>query len=172
MFKNYSILLVIVLLQLMACSSSNKLSNSKSEIIPTLNLDLKDNSKIAFLTFNMSLLDSIKDTYSFTLVNKICSKGVLKKQFYTDEVLIEKNYLYIQCSNTEGQVSKWIKVNDPLNMVYEYPASENNDLGKAVFASKQGILTFRFQCDSSYNFLSIYKPTTDLQLKKIYYAAL
>lgn len=167
----YALLFTVVLLT--ACSSTNTLNNTASSaIIPHLNLNLKGNSKIVFLTFDMILQDSIKDTYTFTLINKICSEGSIKKHLYNDEMSFEKNFLYIKLSNQEGKESSWIKVNDPLNMLYEYPSDENNNLGKSVIRNNKGILSFRFQSDSSFNFLSIYKQDSNLQLKKIYYATL
>ena len=173
MLKYYFISLLISSAVSIGCNSSNKLINTaKTDTISHLNLNIKENNKIVFLTFDMSLIDSTKDRYSFTLINKIISEGILKKHLFKEEKSIEKNYLYISFSNQGGQESDWIKVNDPLNMLYEYPTSENNDLGKSVISQNKGILTFRFQADSNFNFISIYKPTADLKLKKIYYASL
>ena len=172
MNKYNFIFLIVIICLTSACRHANKLHNAETANLPHLNLNLKENNKIVFLTFNMLLVDSIKDTYSFSLVNKISSEGNLKKNLYEDELMIEKNYLYIKFSNGEGQESNWLKVEDPLSMLYEYPASENNDLGKTVVNKKKGELSFRFQSDSSYNLISIYKPATNNQLKKIYYAAM
>jgi hypothetical protein len=167
--------LLACLFFLLACSSSNQTNQTKSQepVIQPVLLHLPDSGigKIVFLSFDMSVIDSAKDSYQFILKNKQFVEGQLKAKNLLHGNAMEPQYLYCEIANSSGEKSPMIPVPNPLYRVYEYPADEKNALNKITLTHKQGELFVRFQWQPNDTYLSIYKPSLDLlTFKQIYYA--
>ena len=157
----------------MSCRTS-KTSKNKKEIPEQLNINQSGKAidKIVFLTFSVTLQDSIKDVYTIALTNSIIANGVLKKNAVNKETVIEPNYLYVDITDKDQKRTELIKVRDPLMVEYEYPG-EDNSLGKRIIRKQTGLLNFRFQFQASSTYISIYKHAPPpVNLKKIYHATL
>ena len=126
--------------------------------------------KIIFLTFKISLEDSLTDRYSFTLISSTLADGSIKKPIFTKPFEVEKNYLYFELSADQKGMKRYEKVENPLQKEVEYP-EENGQFGKVLMRKKTGTFTIRFQYTPSLKYLLIDKPGIDsLILKPIYRA--
>lgn len=170
---NVSFLLTGIIIISLSCSSQRKSQNQSNNLkAEKLNVSSRENAenKIVFLTLNMTLLDSVKDTYSFTLTNTIFAEGTLQKKSFNNNISIEPFYLYCEISDESKKRIDMIKVQNPLMKVFEY-SPDKTILEKKLFTSTSGELYLRFQFTRNSKYLTIYKPQNDLQtLKKIYYA--
>jgi len=158
---------------LMGCSSQHK-SQSQLRDLPMekLNVTKGENTgnKILFITFRMTLTDSIKDTYKFTVVNTIFGEGILNKNSFNSDIPAEPFNLYCEISDENKKRVDLVKVQNPLLKVFEY-SPDKKTLEKKLFTSNTGELYLRFQLNKNSKYLTIYKPQPDLRtLKKIYYA--
>jgi len=169
-----SILFVAIFFGLFSCGGSKNVQDMVENKKPDkLHLVLDENKRITFLMFEVFLKDSINDLYSFLLKNKIFAEGTLKGNDFQTVTAIENNYFYFELSNKEGEKSNLIKVDDPLNKIYEHPGEGMHDLGKVILRKNSSEFDIRFQWEAKWKYLSIYKPLGNpLKLKKIYYAKL
>lgn len=158
---------------LIGCSGPRKNVNQVDLSKPDkLNVSSSEGSetKILFLTLNMTLTDSASDTYKFSLVKSIFAEGQLHKNSLKQEASIEPYYLYCEITDDDKKRIDLIKVQNPLLKVIEY-SPEIGTLEKKLFVSKTGEIYLRFQFSKASKYLTIYKPQTDLRtLKKIYHA--
>lgn len=163
----------IAILLLMSCSSQHK-SQSQFKDVPVekINVSNRENAenKIIFLTLRMTLTDSVKDTYKFTITNTILANGILNKNSFLTDIAIEPYNLYCEITDDSKKRVDLIKVQNPLSKVFEY-SPDKQKLEKKLFTSYSGELYLRFQFTKNSKYLSIYKPATGLRtLKKIYHA--
>ena len=170
---NFSFFRIGIILLLTSCSSQHKTQGQFKDVQPEkLNVSNKENAenKIVFLTFQMTLTDSVKDTYTFTVTNTIFAEGILNKKSFNSDIPIEPYYLYCEITDDSKKRVDMIKVQNPLTKVFEY-SPDKVALEKKLFTSNTGELYIRFQFNKNSKYLTIYKPQSDLQtLKKIYYA--
>lgn len=159
-------------IMLNSCVTSNNNHHQKNETIDKLNISNRENAenKIIFLTLNVTVADSIQDTYNFKVVNTVLADGSLKKGSLPDQQVLEQNYFYCEIADENKKRQELIKVQNPLLKVYEY--SPNKEvLEKIVFKNMTGDFTIRFQFNKNSKYLTIYKLQPDLRtLKKVYYA--
>ena len=155
------------------CSSQNKSAsqpgNTKTD---RLNVSKRENAenKILFLTLGITLTDSARDTYQFTLINAVFGDGILNKSSFKNDENFEPYHLYCEITDANKKRVDFIKVKNPLLKVFEYSPNKER-LEKKLFTSKTGELYLRFQFNKHSKFLAIYKPQPDLRtLKKIYHA--
>jgi hypothetical protein len=173
MFSKFGLLLLTT--GLLVCCHAPLKSQDRS-FKPNEDLNLNRNGealdKIAFLTFEVTLTDSVKDEYQFKLVKTFFTNGSLKKGIATANEVKEPRYLYYQIDGGSAKQEDYSKVPDPLKMVYEFPG-ENGALNKKTFVNKKGELIIRFQYEKTTKAISIFKmePNT-LTLKKVYNATL
>ncbi|MEO6328061.1 MAG: hypothetical protein ABIO55_03980 [Ginsengibacter sp.] len=157
----------------MSCSTQHKSQNQfKEQPAEKLNVSNRENAenKIVFLTLQMTLADSLKDTYSFSLTNIIFAEGALGKNLFNNDIPVEPHYLYCEITDERKKRVEVIKVQNPLMKVFEYSADKQT-LEKKLFTSNTGELFLRFQFTKISKYLTIYKPQPgSLTLKKIYYA--
>jgi hypothetical protein len=129
-------------------------------------------SRIVFLTMNISVEDSVKETYRLKKVEVITAGGTTKKQ-QADEAGIEPGFLYCEILDADNKRTDIIRVQNPLLKVYEFTAEGSNALEKKAFKSNSGEFVLRFNLNRSARFLAVYKmKTASRELKKIYYAQL
>jgi hypothetical protein len=161
-----SILISILFLQ---CRSSNGLRRPTEQL--TLNKNGDAINKIVFLTYKVTY-DSLKQQYSFGLVNKVFADGTLNPNTLSEQPYIEPHYFY--CEVTGSPATQYNKVEDPLNIVREYPSDETSgQLAKIEMHLPEGEITLRFQYTSGVKNLLIKVPFPHSQkLKTIYYAQL
>lgn len=175
--KRTALLCSLIVILLSGCRTTNKptsLKQNNSQVDRIgLSADKKADHKIVYLSFDISLTDSIYDEYSVKIKNKILAEGVLKKSVFRESLVIEKGYLYYELSPGDSSSSNRLqKIQNPLLKTYEYPG-EDGTLNKQTFPSSRGVLTIRFQYENSLKSISIYKPDKNsISLKKIYYALL
>jgi hypothetical protein len=158
---------------LIGCSSQNKNVNNPVNTKPDkLNVANKENSenKILFLTLRMTLSDSTRDIYQFTVINSLFKDGTLNTNSFQHDGSIEPYHLYCEITDDNKKRTDLIKVQNPLLKVVEY-SPDKERLEKKVLVSNTGEIYLRFQFSKSSRYLTIYKPQPDLRtLKKIYYA--
>lgn len=157
---------------LLGCSSQRKNINegniAKAENLKVGNKPAQD--KILFLTLNMTLTDSVQDTYQFSLLQSVFAEGSLKHNLFSNEAQPEPYYLYCEITDDSKKRIDFIKVKNPLQNIIEY-SSEPGTLGKKLFVTNTGQVFLRFQFTNATKYLTIYKPQPDLRtLKKIYHA--
>jgi hypothetical protein len=159
----YIILISILFLQ---CSSLRKPTEQL-----TLNKSGDAINKIVFLTYKVTY-DSLKQQYAFALVNKVFADGALNPNALAEQPNIEPHYFY--CEVTGSQATQYNKVEDPLNIIREYPSDESSGkLTKIEMHLPEGEITLRFQYTSDTKSLLIKTPLPHSQkLKTIYYAQL
>ena len=155
-----------------ACNHTSKMTAANMQAAD--NLHIKNSAiidKIAFLTFEVILADSVRDQYSFKLINKTFAEGTLKQKelpFSTNEPF----YIYYKIAGDNEAEQVQGKVPNPLVMEYEYPG-EIHDLKKAIIKSKKGEFVVRFQLRNSLKHIYFYKADTiPSNLKQIYHALL
>jgi hypothetical protein len=162
-----------LILLLISCTGRNRIqSRLKDPPVEKLNVSNGKNAtnKILFLTLRMTLTDSAKDTYKFTVINTIFAEGILNKNSFNHTIPIEAYNLYCEITDESKKRVELVKVQNPLLRVFEY-SPDKGILGKELIKSNTGELYLRFQLTKDSKFLTIYKPQPDLQtLKKIYYA--
>jgi hypothetical protein len=137
----------------------------------TLNKSGDAINKIVFLTYKVTY-DSLKQQYAFTLINKVFADGSLNPNTLSEKPDIEPHYFY--CEVTGSQATQYNKVEDPLNIIREYPSDESSGkLTKIELHLPEGEITLRFQYSAGTKSLLIKIPYPDsLKLKTIYYAQL
>ncbi|RAJ05308.1 hypothetical protein LX64_02465 [Chitinophaga skermanii] len=152
-----------------------KTQQSKGLRKPTEKLALNKNgeaiNKIVFLTYRVTY-DSTRQQYDFKLTNKFFADGELNPNMLAQVPSIEPNYLYCEVTGKYG--TQYNKVENPLQIVREYPADdESGALAKITIHQKEGEFTARFQYNSDVKYLMIKIPNLQSQqLKTIYYAQL
>ena len=156
------------------CNSPLKTQRSGLVTRPMLELNKSGDAlnKIVFLTYEVVLVDSAKDEYSFSLVNKTFSNGTLKKDLAPNDEIKDASYFYYEFAGGQNKLNKQYKVLNPLNLTLEYP-EENGTLNKKTVSKKKGELTIRFVYEEQLKSISIFKVTPNsINLKKIYNASL
>lgn len=156
------------------CHSPLNSQRSTTGTGPLLELNKNGDAlnKIVFLTYEVVLVDSAKDEYSFALVDKKFSPGTLKKDMSPSDEIKDPAYFYYEFGGAQDKPNKQYKVLNPLNLTLEYP-EDNGALNKKTVYKKKGELTIRFQYEQSLKSLSIFKvKPSSLTLKKIYDATL
>lgn len=173
----YPAIIMPVIFILLGCKSPNKLhQQSRDEVasqLHVLNDSYANENKIVFLNFEITEIDSIREEYSFKLINKIYADGILKKSPFAVATSFEKNYLYCEISSAEKQRLDFVKTEDPLNKIYEYPGDDKG-LGKQLIKAQKGNFSIRFQYNSNMKYLTIYKLGNNNYdtLKTLYHAVL
>ena len=156
------------------CHSPLKSQRSGNAKTPLLELNKNGDAlnKIVFLTYEVALVDSTKDEYSFVLVNKKFSEGSLKKDSAPLDEVKDPAYFYYEFAGAEDKPNKQYKVLNPLKLTLEYP-EDNGALNKKTVYKKKGEFIIRFQYVQSLKSISIFKvKPSSLTLKKIYDATL
>lgn len=173
--KQLSCLFVLLSLVHQGCHSPSNIQKESNKLpAQQLNLDKSAaENKIVFLTFEVSLVDSAQDSYSFLLKNKTFSEGLLKKSALTTSDPVQSGYLYYQLSSEPSAPKNLVKVQNPLQRTYEFPSEQTGSLEQRTLSNKTGNLTIRFQYQKELKYLTFYKPQTPtLTLKRVYYAEL
>jgi hypothetical protein len=162
-----SILVSVLFLQ---CRTSQTGLRRPTEKL-TLNKDGAASNKIVFLTYKVTY-DSLKQEHSFLLINKVFADGELNPNTLSEQPYIESRYFY--CEVTGTPATQYNKVEDPLNIIREYPADETSGkLTKVEIHPAEGEITLRFQYTAGVKSLLIKVPFPHSQkLKTIYYAQL
>lgn len=162
-----------VTLILVGCNTIFQTAHYQQQIQEKLNLNKQEAfNKIAFLTFSVSLEDSIKDIYEFKLKEAFFADGQLKKNAFNQRMAIEPYYFYFEVSDENKKSPGLIRIPNPLETAYEY-VEETGSLNKKVVKKATGEVSLRFQYGSGSKYLSIYKPQLNsLKLKRIYHAML
>ncbi len=163
---------ILAIMTMNSCSAA-KPQQTK---LPVEKIDLKASEtagdKIVFLTFRITITDSLNDQYDIKLINKIIADGSLKKNAFSKETVIEPNYLYYQVTggDTKGNDKHFERVENPLARTFEY-TSEDGKLAKKTIKTSTGELAIRFQYDQNSKSISIFKPDQQsAKLKPIYHA--
>jgi hypothetical protein len=173
--KQLSCLFVLLSLVHHGCHSHSNIQKAGNELpAQKLNLDKSAvENKIVFLTFEVSLVDSAQDSYSFLLKNKTFSEGILKKSALTTSEPVQSGYLYYQLSSAPSTPKNLVKVQNPLQPTYEFTSEQTGSLERRTISNKRGTLTIRFQYQKELKYLTFYKPQTQtLTLKRVYHAEL
>lgn len=150
-----------------------KRNAERQAAIKTADLQLeegKDINKIIFLTFSISVKDSVKDEYDLHKKDVKYADGILKKAG-ADLNNAEPQYLYCELLNGEKERLDIVRVENPLLRVFEYSEEGSNQLQKKAFTAKTGEFVVRFNLNKQTKYLSVYKLSAN-QLKKIYHAQL
>lgn len=131
-------------------------------------------NKIAFLEFEVSLTDSLRNTYSCKLASYFLQEGSLRKQRFPAEVVAEPYHIYAEILDNKGIVLNTIASEDPLHQWVEAPGDdEGKTMASAVIRRKAGKILVRFQYTPNSRYIRIRLPGSDSQLlKPIYYAQL
>ncbi|MHA4844815.1 hypothetical protein ACX0G7_11660 [Flavitalea antarctica] len=173
--KQLSCLFILLSLIFHGCHSLSNVQKAPNEL-PAQQLNLDKNAaenKIVFLTFEVSLVDSAQDVYSFRLKNKTFSEGLLKKSALTTSEPVQPGYLYYQLSSEPSTGKNLVKVQNPLQPTYEFTSEQSGSLDRRTLTNKRGDLTIRFQYQKELKYLTFYKPVPQtLTLKKVYHAEL
>jgi hypothetical protein len=173
--KQLSCLFVLLSLVHHGCHSLSNTQKAGNELpAQQLNLDKSAaENKIVFLTFEVSLVDSAQDSYSFLLKNKTFSEGLLKKSALTTSEPVRSGYLYYHLSSEPSAPKNLVKVQNPLQPTYEFTSEQMGSLERRTLSNKKGNLTIRFQYQKDLKYLTFYKPQTQtLTLKRIYHVEL
>ena len=152
-----------------ACSTPKKITKAKGN---NLNVAGKENAenKILFLTFNITLVDSVSDTHVVSLVYAAFAPGRLHQNAFRSDTSLDPYYLYCEIAGDDKKRTTLLKVQNPLFTVLEY-SPEPGILNKKLFVKKSGEISLRFQYTKASKYLTIYKPDSGLRtLKKIYHA--
>ena len=160
-------------LLLAGCNPPAKVQNQNNkERVEDLHISDKANgeSKIVFLTLNITLTDSINDTYRFQVVNTIFADGILKKS-QAENMPLQPQYLYCEILDADKKRIDFIKVENPLFKIVEYNETPESPLQKKTIKSTTGEFVLRFQYNRNSKYLSIHKTENNSQnLKQIYNA--
>jgi len=166
--------LVICLLPVISfCSAPQRIQKADALMISDqLNLSGNATNKILFLTFSVRQPDSTKEKYVFQLINKVFADGELKKNYFSQQPVIEPYAYYYAVSNDANDKEQLIKIADPLLMSLEY-TEEDGVFRKIQVKKDSGQMTIRFQWSRYAKYISVYKPHPySLTLEKIYNATL
>lgn len=160
---------VLVCLLFMHCRSAGELRKPTDKL--TLNKDGTALNRIVFLTYKVTY-DSLKQQYGFQLINKIFAEGELNPNTLSEQPYTEPGYFY--CEVTGTNATQYNKVEDPLNIIREYPSDDNSGkLTKTAIHLPEGEITLRFQYMPGVKNILIKIPFPHSQkLKTIYYAQL
>ena len=162
-----------LILFLTGCSHQSNIQRQlKDPPVEKLNISNGENAanKILFLTLRMTLADSVKDTYEFTVIKSIFAEGILNKNSFKEDINIEPFILYCEITDDSKKRVDLVKVQNPLLKLYEYSPDKETQ-GKILVKNNSGELYLRFQLTKDAKYLTIYKPQPDFRtLKKIYYA--
>jgi hypothetical protein len=164
--------LLLSILLFSGCRTAQQKGIRMSVVTDRLQLNVGESeNKIIFLTYEVSLADSITDVYAFRFLKSTAVDGNLKNILSKEKQPFDPTYLYVQFDENEV-LKQYLKVHDPLKMQLEYPG-ENSSLEKRTFINKKGEITIRFLLTGKLKTISIFKvqPIT-LQLKKVYHASL
>jgi hypothetical protein len=152
-------------------SLQKQLKNVATERLP-LRGEEKQDSKIAFFTFRVSLKDSATNAYEVKWLSAKFAEGRIKKPSFVQQTIVKPNYLYYQILGEKGAGGNghFEQVQDPLSTAYESPGDDGG-LTKTVVRKKSGELVIRFQYDETTKSILIFKPDpASLNLKPIYHA--
>ena len=170
--QSYTTLFFIVLF--FSCTTIKK-SGSAINGLPqklAFNKPVETDNKIAFLTLEVTLKDSVKETYEFKFVRIFFADGTLPNNSDSETLVPEPGYFYCAISEDEKTRSDYIKVKNPLKIVYEY-ADEAGQLKQSLVIKNKAEVFIRFQYNKNHKFLSIYTLLNNSsQFKKIYLATL
>ena len=164
--------LLFIILLFSSCGTALQKGNQTAPSTDRININTGEGeNKIVFLTYEVTLADSIADVYALRLLQSTAVNGNLKNILSSEKSPFDPTYLYVQFDETEG-LKQYLKVHDPLKMQLEYPG-ENSSLEKRTFINKKGEITIRFPYFGRLKTISIFKvqPIT-LQLKRVYHASL
>ena len=175
-YLNISFFLIVIIFVCDGCNSikeSATQTNNRGKGLKIVPLKLDENrvvNKIVFLTFSISVKDSMNDEYDLRMTNVKYADGTMKKA-NAEMNSAEEQYLYCEFLNGEKETMDIIRVDNPLFRVFEYTNEGSNQLQKKAFASKVGEFVIRFNLNKQTKYLSVYKISAN-KLKKIYYAQL
>ena len=175
-YLNIAVVLLFIIFVSDGCitlKKSTTQTNKRGQDLKTVHLKLEENrgvNKIVFLTFSISVKDSVKDEYDLRMTDVKYADGTMKKA-NAEMNSAEARYLYCEFLNEEKETMDIIRVDNPLLRVFEYTNEGSNQLLKKAFASKVGEFVIRFNLNKQTKYLSVYKISAN-KLKKIYYAQL
>lgn len=160
---------ILISMLFLQCRTSTGLRRPTEKL--TLNRNGDAINKIIFLTYKVTY-DSLQQQYRFGLINKFFADGALNPNTLSEQPYVEPHYFY--CEVTGAQATQYNKVEDPLNIIREYPSDESSgQLNKIEMHLPEGEITLRFQYTSGVKNLLIKVPFPHSQkLKTIYYAQL
>lgn len=171
--KTSIVIPILALLFFTHCRSTRTADGSLRK--PTEKLALNTNgeavNKIVFLTYKVNY-DSLTQQYRFSLINKYFADGELNPNMLAEQPAIEQGYFFCEVTGTAQK--QYNKVEDPLQLVREYPSDDTSGkLSKIVIYQKEGEITLRFQYIPGVKNILIKTPFPhSQQLKTIYYAQL
>ena len=163
---------VLFVLMFGNCSAPLKVQHSSEGLNDKLEINKNGTAlnKIVFLTFEVTLVDSINDLYNFKLKNTLFAPGLLKQNKLDDQMAIEPYYFYYQVSGENQKLKTYQKVQNPLQTVYEY-AGENG-LNKKLIQKRSGEMIVRFNYNKDSKYISFFKPDNNTKTFKTIYHAL
>jgi hypothetical protein len=158
---------ILISLFFLQCHTANGLRRPTERL--SLNKDGAAANKIVFLTYKVTY-DTTKQEYTFKLTNKVFADGQLNPNMLSEQPYIEPGYFY--CEITGFAQTQYNKVEDPLNIIREYPSEDaTGKLTKVEIHQSEGEITLRFQYSPDVKSLLIKKPFPHSQkFKTIYYA--
>lgn len=169
-----AVAILLITLALISCSSSRSNKASANRVDEQLSFSKREdvNNKIAFLTFEITMLDSASDSYQVKLIKSVFADGQLKSVKPETTQIFEPNYIYYQLSKKNQVAEGYDKVLNPLYMIYEYPA-DNGALNKTLIKKQKGEFVIRIQYQKEQDSISFYIPDIKTKsLKQIYHATL
>ena len=173
---NIAVVSLFIILLCDGCNASKRSAaetNSRGQGLKTADLKLEENrgvNKIVFLSFFISVKDSVKDEYDLRMTDVRYADGTMKKANAAMNST-EPQYLYCELLNGEKETLDIVRVENPLFRVFEYSNEGSNQLQKKAFTAKVGEFVIRFNLNKQTKYLSVYKISAN-KLKKIYYAQL
>jgi len=172
MYK-FPLIPVLALLFLVHCRSARTTDGSLRKPVEKLALNTNGEAinKIVFLTYRVTY-DSLTQQYNFRLTRKFFANGELNPNMLAEQSYIEPGYFYCEITGTEKK--QYNRVEDPLQLVREFPSDDTSgQLSKVVIHQSEGDITLRFQYVPGSKNLLIKIPFPHSQkLKTIYYAQL
>lgn len=157
------------------CKSQATLSGWKGPVEKTnINLDGQAANKIAFLEFDVTLADSLQNTYACKLASYFLQEGNLRKQRFPTDIVPAPYHIYAEILDNKGTVLTTIAHEDPLNQWVEAPGDDaGKTMAAAVLRKKTGKILIRFQYMPAAHYIRLRLPGKDARLlKPIYYAQL
>ncbi len=173
----YTILFILLNLAGQACKTRASIQQANHKEAPPavqlgVNTEGAAEDKIVYLTFEVQLIDSTLDLYSFTLKHKVLAAGRLKENFGGAPYIADSNALFYQLATDTTTTRQLVKIQNPLRKTIEYSPAERQLEVKTIYRTK-GDLTIRFQMEKGIRYLSFYKlQPHSATLKRIYHALL
>jgi hypothetical protein len=172
MYKCIAVFIFAVIF-LVQCRSTRTADGSLRKPVEKLALNANGEAlnKIVFLTYKVTY-DSLTQQYNFRLTRKFFADGELNPNMLAAPSYIEPGYFLCEITGTEK--AQYNKVEDPLQLIREFPSDDiSGKLSKVVIHQSEGEITLRFQyIPGAKNILIKIPFPHSQQLKTIYHAQL